>query len=425
MIDSSLKCPILNAAELEEALARHLHNIRTFQEVASAGTIATAARRLNRASSAVTRSIQELELAVRLNLAERTVRGILPTTHGQLVLTRAERISEELQKAASELVRGRGKSGSRPSRAFMEFLFNGRRLKLLIHLVEAGTISAAAELCGLTQSGASMALSRVENALGLQLFRRAKHGLVPNERAKRLILRARRAMSELRHLAAELCDWDGALRGTVVLGTSPLGRTHILPMALASNLDRHPEVCVMLVESPLDQLLASLRAGLIDAVVGVARGEVESAGLDVEALVLDRMAVMARKGHPLAMKKLSVNDLLAARWLLPWPHSPSRRLFDSGMRSLGVVPPPSSVETADLAVIRQLLLASDLIGLVSHRQMRFELQSGLLIELDTPLPPLTRDVGLIVRKHAMLSPAARAMLMAIRQEVVDEGPDDD
>lgn len=405
------------SAALEQALALQLHNIRAFLLIVQAGSIAAAARQLNRAPSAVTRALQELERAIGRTLCERSGQGIVPNPQGHLVRVRAERIADELGRAGAELARDSDRTSASSPSALSEFLFSGRKLALLVQIGDAGTLSAAAERSGIGQSGASMALSRIESMVGMALFHRGKHGLVATQAARRLIVRARRVSAELRHLAAELSDDRGSLRGLVVVGTSPLGRTHVLPMAMAASLQRHPELRISMIESGAVQLLASLRAGQLDAVVGVPRRAVENTGLAVEPLFEDRMAIIARAGHPLAGRRLSLQDMEQVRWLLPWPHSPSRQLFDQGVRALGIMLSAPSVESADLAAIRQLLIATDLVALVSARQMRFELQSGLAVELDTPLCAITRQVALITRKQAMLSPSAVAVMAAIREQV--------
>ncbi len=56
------------------------------------------------------------------------------------------------------------------------------------------------------------------------------------------------------------------------VGALPLGRTQILPLAIASLLARHPRLHVATVESPYDALAASLRSGDIDFILGALRG---------------------------------------------------------------------------------------------------------------------------------------------------------
>jgi LysR family transcriptional regulator of gallate degradation len=77
------------------------------------------------------------------------------------------------------------------------------------------------------------------------------------------------------------------------------------------------------------------------------------------------------------------------------------------------------MESGDLATVRQLLMASDMLAVTSPHQMMVEIQAGMLVELPVILPGATRDVGLIVRDGAMLSPAAHAVVDAVRAQVRD------
>lgn len=406
----------------ELTLDDQVHNMRTFLTVTAEGTIANGAARMNKAPSAVSRSLRELEKAAGRSLCERTHRRILPNRHGSMVLARAGRITEELNRAAVELTEERDCKGTHSVSALNEVLFNGRKLRLIERIAETNSVSAAASLCGLTQSGASMALARIENVLGIALFRRGKHVMITTDAAEKLVLRARRVGAEIRHLVAELSADDGRLDGSIVIGTSPLGRTQILPMAIAAALRDHQNIKVTMIESAFGQLLNSLRSGEIDAVVGAAHSDADVSDLAAETLLPDRLAIVARTSHPLARRPLTAVDLRDAHWILPWHQSASRKLFTEGMLSLGFGAPTPSVESADPAVIRQLLVDSDLVALVSARQIRAELDANVLVELTTPLPDMIRQVSLIQRSNALLSPPAQAVIDAIRAQVRSEMP---
>jgi LysR family transcriptional regulator of gallate degradation len=76
-----------------------------------------------------------------------------------------------------------------------------------------------------------------------------------------------------------------------------------------------------------------------------------------------------------------------------------------------------SVETADLAIIRGVLLQSDMLAAVSAQQLYYERESAQLVALDIAMQNTRRDIGLIVRAGGTPSPAARALIDAIRLAV--------
>ncbi|MNT93925.1 LysR substrate binding domain protein [compost metagenome] len=72
------------------------------------------------------------------------------------------------------------------------------------------------------------------------------------------------------------------------------------------------------------------------------------------------------------------------------------------------------VETGDLAIIRGLLLHSDMLAVVSAHQLEHEIASGELQILPLGLEDTSRPIGLIYRTNSLPSPAAIAVMEAIR-----------
>lgn len=395
---------------------QQLQNLRIFISVADAESITRAAEQLFKAPSAVTRSIIELERAIGVPLFERKPRGMLLNSYGEAVLARARRIHNEIQSATDEFLRSKAKAPASSTSVISNLLFHYRKLQLLIHLATLRNISAAAAQMNMTQAGASMALSRLEAVLGQSLFQRRMQGMVATEAADRLVMHARRVFAELRHMSSDISAISGTLTGSVVIGATPLGRTHVFPTAIATAISRHPGLRVNIVESEYEPLIGSLRSGDIDIVFGVLRPSHLNQGLITEPLFTDRLGVVVRAGHPLAQRtNLNMSELLTGRWILP---SLGRRpLVDACFEKLGLKPPTPSIETGDAAIIRQLLDASDMIAVTSPHQLMFEIRSGSLTELPVTLGGTTREVGLIVRDGAMLSPAALAVLDAVRSQV--------
>jgi len=394
-----------------------LHAIRVFLCVAEEQSIARATRILYKAPSAVSRAVAELEKSIGVPLFDRGARGIQLNDYGKLVLVRARRIRDELAEAAADLAKLKPRKSSASPSAMEHLLFNNRKLRLLVHLVETRKISAAADRLGITQSGASMSLGRIEAALGASLFHRGLQGVIPTETAGRVAIRAKRVFAEIRHMEQDVTTVSGEFAGMVVIGTLPLGRTKVFPMAIADAISRHHGIRVTTIDSPFEQLIDGLRSGEVDAMLGVPRRETDLTGLAVEPLFTDRLIVVTRAGHPLTRSPIpGLAELARRQWILPWRSSPSRALFEAQFRRAGVTPPEASIESADLAVVRQLLAGSDALALVSARQMEVELETGALVALDAGFSEMERQVSLMLREGAMLSPVAMVLVDALRAQ---------
>jgi LysR family transcriptional regulator of gallate degradation len=167
-------------------------------------------------------------------------------------------------------------------------------------------------------------------------------------------------------------------------------------------------------------LAASLRAGDIDFILGALRATDPESGLHGECLMSEGMVALVRRNHWLArVRGLTLEQLVDAQWILPRSQSPGRVILDALFERLGMKPPMPAVETADLAVIRGLLLRTDMVAVLSAQQLHYECETGQLVILDVAIPHTQRDIGLTLRSTGSPSPAARILIDAIRDVVAE------
>ena len=422
MPSETLRNKVMGRPE-SDALGINLRHLRALSAVASAGSIAAAADQLYRVPSAVTRSISELEDALGKQLFDRHARGMTLTGYGELVHVRAQRIEGEFQEARDQLA-ARGNIAPKVDiHSLFAAMLNGRRLAVIASLAEKRSMSSVAHEFGISQPAISAALKDLEVGLGTVLFERTARGLVPSGAGEIVAFFFKRVLAELRHIGPDLAASEGMLQGSVNVGALPLGRTQILPQAIAAMLAAHPRLHVATFESPYEALAASLRSGDIDFILGALRPAEEAKELQQQPLFQDRISVIARAGHPLAhVQPLDFRALREASWVLSRHGSPSRELLEHFFSDARQTPPVPAVETGDLAVVRGLLLESDMLTALSAHQLRHEINEGSLVVLDFPLAATKRQIGLTQRLGALPSPGARALMAAI-EEVVRMSPD--
>jgi LysR family transcriptional regulator, regulator for genes of the gallate degradation pathway len=396
----------------------NLAYLRAFRLVAQTGSATKAAAALFRAQSAVTRSLQELEAAVGETLLERRPSGMLPTPAGRAVLLRCERIFTELETLAQWCAARQSRRRAANGGGLPAFLLNTRRLQLFSALARHRHMPSAAQTLGLSQPAVSSAIRIMETGAGMPLFHRSPRGLLLTSEGETLLLHVRRALNELRHIPDDLAALRGTIQGDVTVGSLPLGRTLILPGAIARVAARYPGVRIATDESAYETLVAGLRAGDIDFVLGALRPNDASSGLTNERLMSEDLVVLARRDHPLAgARNLTLRELNAAQWVLPRSHAPARGMFEAQFKRMKLRPPMPTVETADLAVIRGLLTHTDMLAAVSAQQLHYECESGQLVVLDIAMQNTKRDIGLTLRAGGTPSPAARVLIDAIRLTV--------
>jgi LysR family transcriptional regulator of gallate degradation len=386
---------------------RHLH---AFCAVAASGGIRKSSESLFRASSAVARSVAALEESLGVQLFERKGRGMLLTAAGDVVRLRADRIDVLLRGVRDDALRQRERGGENRSVGGIDAMLNENRLQAAILLGEMHHMPSVAQVMGTSQSAVSQAIGRLEDMLGQPLFQRTARGMIPSEAGLRWIERFELVLAELRHIPDDVAALAGVVQGIVTVGALPLARTQLLPQAIASLLVKHPMLQVRSLESTYGELTAGLLSGRVDFIVGALR-DTPGDAFSTHALVADEAAVIARAGHPLARrKKLTLDELLQYPWVLSRAGTPLRDSIDRFFARQGIAAHVAAVETGDLALLRGVLVSSDMLTVLSAHQLHVEISTGLLEVLPFDMPGLERRIGVTTRNHSHFSPGAQALL---------------
>ena len=398
----------------------NVRHLSVFAAVARLGSVSAAARAAHLSQPAVTQAIASLEREFARPLFARTAQGMEPTEAGRLC---AARIARVLQRMAEALAAAAPQSGG--ARDWLHGI-TSRQLQALVAVVESGGFGAAARSQGMTRATLHRAAKELERRIGAPLFETTSHGLSPTREAARLCRQLELAIAELEQARAEVAALDGTERGETVIGAMPLGRSFIVPETVLRFAARRPSHRLSILDGPYESLLDALRRGRADVLVGALR---ESVPADVvqELLFEDPLAIIVRKGHPLAnmsgrgrrgseraTRAPPVEALVRFAWIAPRPGSPLRGHFERLFRGAAGEPPAAPIECNSLVAARALLLRSDRAMLLSAQQARHELAAGELIALPHPDGRVVRAIGLTLRRDWRPTPAQAELLDILR-----------
>lgn len=389
-------------------------NLRVLVAISQGGSVASASRMLLRAPSAITRSVQELELALSTPLFERLPGGMRPTPAGEAAYRRAKLIEGEFL-SAQKMLSEHGAARQAPLFAMMTTV---RQMAVLVKLSELGHMPSVAEALGVSQPAISSALREIERTLQVTLFERGPKRMSTTPMGDLLVFRLRRVLSELENLRADVGSLLGAISGRVTISVLPSSRTSLMPQAIANFVGRHPGVQVSVLDAPFDVLFAGLQSGEIDFIYTGIGADYRHRDLRVDPVSRERLIVVARTGHPLGRKvRVSARDLARFPWVLRDPAAPSRKLLEKVFRRIGVESLNVAVQTGDLGLLRGLLMQSDMLTAVSPQHLLHELRTGTLAELPFELPGSVREVGFVLRKDAHPSVPCLHLMEDIRVAV--------
>lgn len=287
---------------------------------------------------------------------------------------------------------------------------------IILHQVElCGSITKAAAALNTSQPSLTRALQQLEQKVGLPLLERTRRGTALTAPATALVRHTRAILAELRRAEDDMTAYKTTGVERIAIGTMPAGSSKLLPETLLRYQKKCPDVAVSVFEStgPLPEMVEK---GELDLAVMSLSVDSLSSGLTDETLLYDRLVVVARHGHPLLKKrKITVQDLAAADWMLPMVVGKPREEFENAFWRLGVEPPRRKLEIGSARMLRALLLASDKIAPMVQLTISDEERRGLLAVLPVEFDLPVRRVSLLMRKGAARSPALETFVDTLRE----------
>jgi DNA-binding transcriptional LysR family regulator len=201
-------------------------------------------------------------------------------------------------------------------------------------VLETGSLTAASELLGFTQSALSKQIATLEAAAGVQLLRRGPRGVEPTEAGRVLAARAASILDQFDAAQRELDDLAAPLGGRVALGGFPTTAMALVPRAIARVRAEHAAVEVDFQESSTPVQIRRLRAGRLDLAL-LSSGEGlpgwDLTGIEAEPLPVGALLLAVGRRHRLAgVDRVAVADLADEDWIAgrgargepqfgPWP----------------------------------------------------------------------------------------------------------
>ncbi|MES2934485.1 MAG: LysR family transcriptional regulator [Pseudomonadota bacterium] len=118
-----------------------------------------------------------------------------------------------------------------------------------LSVLKEGSLSGAARAIGIAQPTVGRHIAALEKSLGITLFTRSQHGLLPTEAALALQIFAQTMSSSAAALQRAAGSQGAAVKGTVRISASEVIGVEVLPPILTQLQNAHPDLKVELVLS--------------------------------------------------------------------------------------------------------------------------------------------------------------------------------
>ncbi|VTU32408.1 Cyn operon transcriptional activator [Variovorax sp. SRS16] len=284
-----------------------------------------------------------------------------------------------------------------------------RDIRYFIAVAQAGSLTAAAQTCCVTEATLSKSVARLEEAVGLVLFERSKNGMLLTPAGKAIHGDAMKIMLAHEDLAGRASNLRQGHAGLLRVGATKPIFDDVLVNCLFRMVDRFPDIQLNFTLDIGAELIALLQQGHLDIVFSPLYS-VSGAEVDIVPIGSDELSIVARKHHPIFNLTPTPKDLLRYGWILPRQNARATMWLNERFISCGLAPPRPSIEIDYVGnSIHRLVETTDLL-LLRVGARNYPGKDQLLFSVHLPEFEFERPAYAIVRAGSYWSPGRQFML---------------
>jgi LysR family transcriptional regulator for metE and metH len=175
-----------------------------------------------------------------------------------------------------------------------------KHLQLVVAISEENGVTKASEKLFVTQSALSHQLREIEARLGTTLFHRLNKKMVLTQAGERVLVSARKILSELKSVEKDVAHIAANKKGLLRISTECYTCYHWLPEILKDFNRKFPDVEVKIVVEATRNPIPALLEGKLD--VAITLNAETDKRLACEPLFMDEMVVIMSPEHRLAKR---------------------------------------------------------------------------------------------------------------------------
>jgi DNA-binding transcriptional LysR family regulator len=137
-------------------------------------------------------------------------------------------------------------------------------LQLFVAVADARSITRGADRAHLALASASARIKGLEQALGVDLFKRGRRGVELTAAGESLLDHARLVLHNVETMRGDLARFASGVRASVQLLANTSGLSEHLPRALAAFLRAHPDIDVDVEERESTDIASAIAVGAAD-----------------------------------------------------------------------------------------------------------------------------------------------------------------
>jgi LysR family pca operon transcriptional activator len=294
-----------------------------------------------------------------------------------------------------------------------------RHIQCFVAVAQERTLGKAAERLRLTQPAISKTLSELEAIVGARLFERGRLGAHLTGDGETFLAHAVAVLEALDAARNAVGAEQAPKTETVHIGALPTVAPDLIPTALTSFRRMHSHAKLVIHTAANAPLLAMLRAGEVDFVLGRMADPQMMVGLSFELLYVEPLILVVRPDHPLSQPgSVLLSDVVEFPLIVSPKGTIPRHNTESYFHSQALKLPANCTETLSVSVARMITRQSDSVWFTPAGAVRDDLATRMLVQLPVGTEGTEEPVGLLHRSEGVLAQSALEFIKALRAAAI-------
>jgi DNA-binding transcriptional LysR family regulator len=292
------------------------------------------------------------------------------------------------------------------------------QLNIFCKVIELKSFSKAGKAIRLSQPTISSHIKDLEDHFDCRLIDRLSKEAVPTKAGELLYDYAKRMLALRDETETALAEYNGKIRGRLVIGGSTIPGTYLMPQLVADFKKKYPDVIVSLVIGDTDHIIESILNGNLE--LGIVGAKAETKKITQKKLIEDEMRLIVPVGHRWAgEKRVSLKRLVSEPFILRERGSGTLKSLDQSLSGCG-----HSIE--DLNVVAELGSTQAIcqgiktgagVSVISTLAAAEDLQMGKLNALEVDGLDLKRNFYLTRHRYRSPSPLSEAFVQFLKEKL--------
>jgi DNA-binding transcriptional LysR family regulator len=288
--------------------------------------------------------------------------------------------------------------------------FSLDQLQTLVHVIEKGSFSAAADRLDVSQPAVSHQIRQLEKRLGLRLLERVGRRTTPTAAGLELLAHVRQINAVVSATTEAMSRHASGAIGRVRIGTGATACIYFLPRILRDLRAKFPSLDIIVRTGNTPDILKAIEENTVD--VGLVTLPAPGRMFDVRPVLRDELVAIADRGAMQLPAKVTPLVLAKVPMVVYETGANTRGLIDNWFVRSGLSVKPA-MELGSVEAIKELVGAGLGCGIVPRMSIPKAHNAKLVVR--SLSPALQRKLAIVLRRDKPLNKGLREVLSAVTQ----------